>query len=193
MISTSNIPYLPQDVCSTGQHEAAVAVDDNNDRHEILLVRVKAGKIEKMRTTKCQHTCTVLAHHDGHLYVAARSALHMYDMAGGQCRQLYSDKTGEKTVARCAISHDGSRIYITNHTHGQLSTQNKGGTKLSTFNLLEMRYPATPHVTAQGHMFVTCYGRNTVVQVTEREEQPADRDNTGWEKQRSDFTKVIVH
>jgi len=26
----------------------------------------------------------------------------------------------------------------------------------------------------------------------DREEQPADRDNPGWKKQRSDFTKVIV-
>jgi len=40
VMSTSNVPDWPQDVCSTGQREAAVTVDNNEDRHEVLLVRV---------------------------------------------------------------------------------------------------------------------------------------------------------
>jgi len=171
VMSTSNVPDCPWDVCSTGQCEAAVTVDHKEDRHEILLVRVKAGKIEQMKTIKLQHTCRGLAHHGGHLYVTAGTALHVYDMAGGQGRQLYSDKNGKVTVARCAVSPDGSRIYITNVTLHQLITLNKDGTTLSTLTHPELQYPVTPHVTAQGHVFMTCFGQKTVVQVTEKNNQ----------------------
>jgi len=92
-------------------------------------------------------------------------------MAGGKGRQLYSDKKGKITVNRCSVSLDGSRIYITNYTHHQLITLNKDGTTLSTLTHPELQYPVTPHVTAQGHVFVTCFRRNTVVQMTEKNNQ----------------------
>jgi len=171
VMSTSNVPDYPQDVCSTGQREAAVTVDDGKDRHEILLVRIKAGKIKLMKTIKCQHPCGGLAHHGGHLYVTTNTALHEYDMAGGQGRQLYSDETGQYTVTSCAVSSDGSRIYITNYACHQLITLNKDGTTLSTLTHPELHYPATPHVTAQGHVFIRCRELNTVVQVTEKNNQ----------------------
>jgi len=94
VMSTSDVPDRPQDVCSTGQREAAVTVDDLKDRHEILRVRVKAGKIEQMRTIKLNYSSAGLAHHGDHLYVTTGTALHVYDMAGGQDRQLYSNKKG---------------------------------------------------------------------------------------------------
>jgi len=171
VISTSDVQDEPQDVCSTGQREAAVTMDDGKNRHEILLVRVKAGKIEQMNTIKLQRRCRGLAHHGGHLYVTTLTALHVYDMAGGQGRQLYIDKKGVNTVHRCAVSPDGCRIYITNYLDHQLITLNKDGTTLSTLTHPELQYPVTPHVTAQGHVFVTCNRRNTVVQVTEKNSQ----------------------
>jgi len=171
VMSTSNVPDWPEDVCSTGEREAAVAVDGGKGRHEILLVRIKAGKIEQMNTIKLQHRCGGLAHHGGQLYVTTNTALHMYDMAGGQGRQLYSDETGKYTFTRCAVSPDGSRIYITNATHHKLITLNKDGTTLSTLTHPELQFPSSPHVTAHGHVFVTCHRRNTVVQVTEKNNQ----------------------
>jgi len=171
VLSTSDVPDNPRDVCSTGQREAAVTVNDTKDRHEILLVRVKAGKIEQMKTIKCQHTCGGLAYHGGHLYVAARTALHVYNMAGGQGRQLYSDEKVGITVNRCAVSPDGSRIYITNYSYHQLITLNKDGTTLSTLTHPELQYPSSPHVTPHGHVFVTCDVLYTVVQVTEKNNQ----------------------
>jgi len=171
VMSTSDVPDWPQDVCSTGQREAAVTVNDNKDRDEILLVRVKAGKIEQMKTIKLHHSSAGLAHHGGQLYVTTGTALHVYDMAGGQGRQLYSDKNGENTVHRCAVSPDGSRIYITNFYKHRLITLNKDGTTLSTLTHPELRHPVTPHVTAQGHVFVTCYLQDTVVQVIEKNNQ----------------------
>jgi len=171
VLSTSDVPVCPWAVCSTGQREAAVTVDDGKDRHEVLLVRVKGGKTEQMGTVKLQHRCTGLANHGGQLYVTTLNALHVYDMAGGQGRQLYSDKKGENSVYGCAVSPDGSRIYITNFNKHQLITLNKDGTKLSTLTHPHMRYPITPHVTAQGHVFVTCDYNDTVVQVTEKNNQ----------------------
>ena len=52
IISTSDVPDKPWSVCCIGQREAAVSVDDEKDRHEILLVRVNARKIEHKRTIK---------------------------------------------------------------------------------------------------------------------------------------------
>jgi len=179
VMSSSDVPDSPRDVCSTGQREAAVAVIDGKDRHEILLVRVKAGKIEEMKTIKLQHTCGGLAHHGSYLYVAARTALHVYDMAGGQGRQLYRDKKGGNTVHRCAVSSDGSRIYITNATHHQLITLNKDGTTLSTLTHPDLLDPSSPHVTPHGHVFVTCYRQDTVVQVIEKNNQQTVTTLTG--------------
>jgi len=159
-----DVPKYPRDVCCTGEHEAAVTVD-HDGRHEILLVRVQAGKMVKTRTITVQHSCTGLAHHGGQLYVTTNTALHVYDLKSGKDRLLYSDQTGEDTVARCAVSRDGSRIYITNYTHHQLVTLNKDGTKLSTLNHPDLLYPWAIHVSSLGHVFISCYVLGTVVQV----------------------------
>ena len=169
VISTLDVPDFPRELSSTGQLEAAVAVDNLKDRHEILLVRVKAGKIEHTRTIKLQHRCLGLAHCGGHLYISDWTALHVYDMASGQSRQLYIDWTGEYPVHRCAVSPDGSQIYITNRNKHQLIILNKDGTKLSTLTHPELQCPYYVHVTPQGHLFVSCVDLGTVVQVVTRD------------------------
>jgi len=161
-IKSLDVPKYPRDMCCTGEHEAAVTVY-SSDRHEILLVRVQAGKMVKTRTITLQHNCFGLAHHGGQLYVTTLTALHVYNLKSGKDRQLYSHQTGEYTVARCAVTPDGSRIYITNHTHHQLITLNKDGTKLSTLTHPELQGPGRVHVSSLGHVFISCLG--TVVQV----------------------------
>ena len=94
-ITSLDVSRYPFDVSCTGEHEAAVTVDNNDDKHEILLVRVQAGKMVKTRTITLQHTCRGLAHHAGQLYVTADTALYVYDLNRVQGRQLYSDQTGE--------------------------------------------------------------------------------------------------
>jgi len=166
VITSLDVPKFPYDVCCTGEHEAAVAVNhDGEDRHEILLVQVQAGKIKKTRTIKLRHRCEGLAQNGGQLYVTTCTSLHVYDLKSGQDRQLYSDETGQYTFYKCAVSPDGSRIYITNNTHHQLITLNKDGTKLSTLTHPELRYPCAVHVSSLGHVFISCPHRNTVVQV----------------------------
>jgi len=169
VISTLDVPNFPYELSSTGQSEAAVAVDDDEDRHEILLVRVKAGKIEHMRTIELQHGCVALAHHGGHLYISNFTALYVYDMAGGQDKQLYSDRTGGTTVNSCAVSPDGSQLIITAQSKHQLTTLNTDGKKLSTLTHPELQYPSSVHITPQGHLFLCSATLGTVMQVVKRD------------------------
>jgi len=153
-----------------GQREAAVGVDDEKDIHEILLVRVHAGKIEQKKTIKLQHAIGALAYHRDHLYITTGTALYVYDIASDFDRQLYSDDTGERTVNGCVVSPDGSRIYITNNANHQLITLTKDGTKLSTLTHSELKGPECVHVSHRGHVFVSCRDLGTVVQVSMKED-----------------------
>ena len=174
VMSTSDVPNFPWDICSIGQREAAVALDYVSGRRgAILLVRVRSGTIEQLKTISFQHCCRGIAYHDDHFYVTTKTTLYKYDKEGSQGREMYNDPTGDNPednhVNRCAISPDGTRIFITNYTNHQLITLDKDGTKRSTFTDQELEYPAAVHVSPMGHVFVCCYKRNTVVQVVNSE------------------------
>ena len=162
VISTCDVPEYPQDVCLTGEREAAVTVNDKN-QHEIYFFRVRSGTLLKTRTIKLQHPCFGLAHSHGDLYITTNTDLYLYNTARGRSKKLYSDKTGPYSVYRCAVSSDGSRIFITNTDHSRLVITNKDGTKLSTLTHPDLMYPRYVHVTSQNHVFVSCH--HTVVQV----------------------------
>ena len=166
VISTCDVSQYLQSVCLTGEREAAAAVNNNEeDRQEIHLFRVRLGRLLKSRIVKLQHDCIGIAHHSGDLYIATGFSLHVYNILGDQSRELYSDQTGEYTVCGCTVSPDGSRVFITNNTHHQLITLNKNGTKLSTLTHPELKNPIAVHVTSIGHVFVSCGRLGTVVQV----------------------------
>ena len=164
--STCDVLKYPRDVCLTGEREAAVSVNDNDKgRNELHFFRIRAGTLLKTRTIKLQHPCIGSAYSSGALYITANTDLYEYNISSGQSKKLYSDKTGSYTVFRCAVSHDGSRIYITNFYNHQLITLNTDGTKLFTLTHPELKHPADVHVTSLNHMFVSCYSLNIVVQV----------------------------
>ena len=164
--SSCDVPEHPRLVCVVEEREAAVAVNNiSKKRHEIHLFRIRSGGLMKTRIIDLSYQCRGLAHHSRNLYITTNTSLHVYNISSGQGRQLYSDETAEYTVYRCAVSPDGSRIYITNYSHHQLITLNKDGTKLSTLTHPELQDPRDVHVTSRGHMFVSCFDVNTVVQV----------------------------
>jgi len=169
VISTCDVPDYLCDICTTGEHEAAVTViKDSERRYEVFFFSFHSGTLLKTRSIKLEHKCAGLAHHSGNLYVTNATALYVYDMAGGQGRKLYGDETGQFTVFMCSVSPDGSRIYITDNTHDQLVTLDKDGTKLSTLTHPELKDPSELHVTTHGHLFVSCPALGTVVQVIEK-------------------------
>jgi len=166
VISACDVPEYPQDVCLIGEREAAVSVNNSiENRHEIHFFRVRSGTLLKTKTIALQHGCMMLAHYSGDLYITAKTALHVYNISSGHGRQLYSDKTGEVTVYGCAVSPDGSRIYITNRSQDKLITLSKDGLKLFTLTHPELQDPKGVHVTSPSHVFVSCGLLNTVVQV----------------------------
>ena len=163
--STCDVPEHPQDVCLIGEREAAVLVNKNSEnRHEIHFFCVRSGTLLKTRCIKLQHKCSSLAHNSGNLYITTKTSLHVYNISSGQGRQLYSDETGEYTVNCCAVSTDGSQIFITNVSNHQPITLNKDGTKQFTLTHSELQHPSVVHITSLGHVFMCC-GLNTVVQV----------------------------
>jgi len=166
VISTCDVPQYLNRVCLTGEREVAAAINNNNeDRHEIHFFRVRAGRLLMSRTIKLQYGCIGIAHHSGDLYITTGTALHVYNISGAKSRQLYSVQSGGYTVCGCAVSPDGSRVFITNQTHNKLITLNKDGTKLSTLTHPELQGPVAVHVTSLGHVFVSCCSLGTVVQV----------------------------
>jgi len=172
VISSCGVLEYPHDVCLIGERDAAVAVNESSkNRHEIHFFQVRSGMLLKTKSIKLQHECIALTHHSGDIYITTKTALHVYNISSGQDRKLYSDETGGNTVYRCAVSPDGSRIYITNYSHHQLITVSKDGTKLFTLTHPELRDPVGVHVTSPSHMFVSCHKLNTVVQVMVMKDQ----------------------
>ena len=166
VISTCDVLEYPKDLCLIGEPETAVTVNKGSeDRHEIHLFRVRSGTLLKMKIIKLQHLCIGLAHSSGDLYITTNNDLHVYNISSGQNKKLYSDKTGPNTVYRCAVSPDGSRIYITNFSNHQMIILNKDGTKLLTITHPELKYPFDVHVTSLNHVFVSCREFDSVVQV----------------------------
>ena len=164
VISTCYVPEYPHDVCLTGEREAAVTVNDKG-RHEIHFFRVCSESLLKTKSVKLPNPCIGLAHSLGYLYITANTDLHVFNISSGQGKKLYTDKTGSYTVFRCAISPDGSRIYITNNDHSQLVILNKDGTKLFTLTHPELKNPLYVHASLPDHVFVSCHHSNTVVHV----------------------------
>ena len=179
VVGSYNVSGRIIDLCSTGQREAAMLVDNCF----VLLVRVEAGKIETVRTIHGLdlNDCTGLAYQGGKLYIAAMFELYVYDMESKIKRMLYRNeiKLGDATaltVSYCAISPGGSRICFTDKYHGRLMTINQGDSKYQTKDLPSCN---TVHITWAGHVFVSCYNSDAVVQIVERDGKQAVRTLVG--------------
>jgi len=176
---TLDAPNTTWDVCSTGNMEAAVTVENHQDRHEIWLVRVQEGQIKQLRTIQLEHYCLALAHYGSKLFITALNALHEFDLTSGQSRQLYSDTRGFTTVYKSAVSHDGNRIFITNKDNNQLITLDKEGTKLSELPHPYIKGPRAVQVTTEGQVFVSCPNVRTIVQVWDEDGKQTVKTLTG--------------
>ncbi|KAH3826794.1 uncharacterized protein LOC127882163 [Dreissena polymorpha] len=70
-----------------------------------------------------------------------------------------------KQVYKCAVSPDGSRLYVTSHDHSKLFTLSTDGTVLSSLEDPTLRGPTGVHVSETRQLFVCGWGSHNVVQV----------------------------
>ena len=68
-------------------------------------------------------------------------------------------------VYKCAVSPDGSRLYVTNWGYNKLLTLSMDGTVLSSLDDPALRMPTGIHVSETGLLLICGYTSDNVVQV----------------------------
>ncbi|XP_052780295.1 uncharacterized protein LOC128217292 [Mya arenaria] len=160
MLDRCDVPENPYDLCHIDGNEVAVCVIS-----VLYFINATKGKFVTTRKLSFTHVCYAAAHHGGKLYISSSIALYVYTMSGQKVKMLYEDKSGFRTVEKCAISNDGKTIYITKSSQHQLITLDNKGNKLALLTDPDMTQPTGVHVTPAGHVFVCCWDSNTVLQV----------------------------
>ncbi|KAH3708315.1 hypothetical protein DPMN_067762 [Dreissena polymorpha] len=80
---------------------------------------------------------------------------------------MYEDTSDEYTVDRCAVSHTGDKLYITNNSKHKLLILARDGSVLANFTDPALQYPRDVHVTHAGQVLVLggLYGNRSILQV----------------------------
>jgi len=165
MISSHYLGNCPISMCYAGNSEVAVAMNGNNNKSTIQYIRVTDGGFEYTDARQLDHGCNSMACHGDRLFVLSNDALYLYPTRRSEGRVLYKLEKSDFCFKRCAVSPDGTRIFISHAGHHTLTTLNSDGTVLHTFTDPEMREPIALHVSPGGHVFVGCEN-GTVLQVS---------------------------
>ncbi|XP_052781810.1 uncharacterized protein LOC128218239 [Mya arenaria] len=161
-----DVPEYQRDVCHIDGNEVAVCVNSvHADRRGLYFINATKGRFVTTRKLRFPHNLIAAAHHGGQLYISSGNALYVYTMSGQKVKMLYVDMFGCRTVEKCAISNDGKTIYITNISKYPLITLDNKGNKLASLIDPDMKQLTAVHVTPAEHVFVCCFGSDTVLQV----------------------------
>ncbi|XP_052271380.1 uncharacterized protein LOC127872090 [Dreissena polymorpha] len=117
------------------------------------------------RKLQFKHDCYGIALCKGSLYVTSGTALHQYTLDGRTLKKIYEDTSDSLTVYKCAVSTDGSRLYVTNRSNHKLLTLSVDGTVLSSLEDPALLNPIGVHVSEAGQLLVCGEGSNNLVQV----------------------------
>ncbi|WAR25650.1 hypothetical protein MAR_011354 [Mya arenaria] len=156
------VPNYTDGICAIDEMELAVAINMPRYKSESLrLIQVAGGKLKVTKQLKLAHCCLSVAHHDSQLYVTSEAALYQYTKSGKLVKQLYEDKTvnaNGKTsnVLKCAVNHDGSKMFILNKKANQILTIDRDGNILSEIKDAEISEPCGICVSSFGYVFVAC-------------------------------------
>ena len=163
-----------RNVCHTTGNEVVISAGSELQLFTIERTSVKkmfstVGKFsfKKTKMIKLDHFCTGLAFQSGQLYVSSGEALFVYKMDGRVIRTLYDDSATLSSVNKCAVSADGSTVYVTNWHNGSLVTLDNQGNKLATLDDDDINKPTGVHVTPSGHVFVACLDSGTILQISQ--------------------------
>ncbi|XP_052815207.1 uncharacterized protein LOC128242175 [Mya arenaria] len=162
VIAQYDVPPKPMDICHVTGNQVAVAYSDRNEVH---FLTVTAGTIKMTRKFSVDHVCKSTRHHGDQLYVGSETALYLYTTDGKQVKKMYEDNSGGMTVAQFALNQDGKRIYICDFTNSKLITIDINGSILATLLDPDIRGPHGVQESEGGHVFVSSWLSNTVVQI----------------------------
>ncbi|XP_052818068.1 uncharacterized protein LOC128244092 [Mya arenaria] len=166
VITQCDVTPRPQDICHVTGNQVAVAVNCVGPvRHEVHFLTVSAGKIKMTMRFSVDHDCMSIRHHGDQLYVCSNSALYLYTTDSKLVKKIYEDTSGGRTVANFVLNQDGKRIYICDSTNSKIITIDINGSILATLKDPNIGRPCGVHVSEDGHVFVSSWVSNTVVQV----------------------------
>ncbi|KAH3835483.1 uncharacterized protein LOC127879113 [Dreissena polymorpha] len=166
VISYSELPDNPWFMSRIDSDLVAVTVNN----HHVHVIRVKRGQLVWDKTLKFEHICTGIFHHDDKLLITSGTALYLYILEWELVTKMYEDTSHMSTVTSCAVSPDGTRIYVADRTNNKLKTLSKDGTVISTLTDSALQWEgihALPslHVTETGQVLVCCALSDTIIQV----------------------------
>ncbi|KAH3874649.1 hypothetical protein DPMN_037900 [Dreissena polymorpha] len=130
----------------------------------LYFVAVNVEGLEIVNYTDLPHDCRGICRRDEELYVSSINALYVYTLAGELLRKIDVNESIH-SVHRCAVSLDGTRIYVTADDSTELVTLSNDGSLLSTFTDSEQRKMGNVHVTHNGQVLVCCWEDNSVIQL----------------------------
>ncbi|KAH3844737.1 hypothetical protein DPMN_086999 [Dreissena polymorpha] len=164
VIAHADLIGSPMDMCTISPTEVAVTIEESKTNMIVQFLNVKDRQIYIGRTLDFKHKCHGIAFFKNTLFITSLTALYQYTMDGQLVKKIYEDTAGFQTVYKCAVSPDGSRLYIINYSHDNLLTLSTDGTVLSSLKNPAFHNPRGVHVIETGQLLV-CGDTNNVVQV----------------------------
>ena len=120
-------------MCYVGNSEVAVALIDDTEKSTIQFIRVKDNGFKYTNAYQLDHVCSSMACHDDRLFVLSRETLYLYPTRWSKGRVLHKLTHLDGDIKRCAVSPDGTRIFITHANDNTLTTLNSDGTVFHAF------------------------------------------------------------
>ncbi|XP_052272267.1 uncharacterized protein LOC127872861 isoform X2 [Dreissena polymorpha] len=164
VVAHADLIGSPMDMCTISPTEVAVTIEESKTNMIVQFLNVKDRQIYIGRTLDFKHKCHGIAFFKNTLFITSLTALYQYTMDGQLVKKIYEDTAGFQTVYKCAVSPDGSRLYIINYSHDNLLTLSTDGTVLSSLKNPAFHNPRGVHVIETGQLLV-CGDTNNVVQV----------------------------
>ncbi|KAH3844696.1 hypothetical protein DPMN_086957 [Dreissena polymorpha] len=165
VVAHLDMPTWPWDMCSISHSEVAVTVSDSGYTKTVQLLKVNNRQIVKERVLKFPHHCFGISRYKEHLFISSNNALYKYTMDGQLVKKIYEDTSHIYSVYKCAVSPDGSRLYVTSCRYNKLLILSMDGTVLSSLDDPALRGPTGIHVSETGLLLICGHESNNVVQM----------------------------
>ncbi|KAH3799661.1 hypothetical protein DPMN_153272 [Dreissena polymorpha] len=157
MLSRQNFPSTPNQMCNVSAYSVAIIFDDCS----LQFIRIINQRITVERIIQFKVCCSGIGYHNDHIYVTnARDIYHCHI-----ARHSKKRKIALKDARKCAVSPDGTTIYVTNKKGNSCQTLKMAETVQSPSGEIELEIPDGVHVTANGQVLVCCRGSNEIVQL----------------------------